>query len=53
MDVPLAKLRRELRDINGAISEFERLHAASSSPKPEPVGKAKSGFLFQMIRKKE
>jgi len=44
MDVLLAKLKRELKNINVTIFYFERLEAASSSPKPKPVAKARPGI---------
>jgi hypothetical protein len=48
----IRKLKQEWKDINATIADFERLEAAASSPKPKPMGNAKSGILFQMIRKK-
>jgi hypothetical protein len=51
MDPLLAKLKRQLKDIDATISELERLEAALASPKSKPVAKARPGILFQMIRK--
>ena len=48
----IRKLKRELKDINATIADFERLEAAAPSPKPMPMGNVKSGILFKMIRKK-
>jgi hypothetical protein len=35
-----------LKGVNAAIADFERLEAASSSPKLRPMGNVKSGILF-------
>jgi hypothetical protein len=47
----IRKLKQELKNLDETIADFERLEAASSSPKPKPMGKAHSDNLFQMIRK--
>jgi len=52
MKLEIRKLKRELKGINATIVDIERLEAASSSPKPKPMGIVKSGVLFQMVRKK-
>jgi hypothetical protein len=52
MDALLAKLKQEWKDINATIADFERLEAASSSPRPKPVEKAEPGILLRMVRKK-
>ena len=48
----IRKLKQELTDVNATIADFERLEAASLLPKLKPLGKARSGTLFQMVRKK-
>ena len=45
-------LKQELKRVNAAIADFERLEAASLLPKRKPMGNVKSGILHQMIRKK-
>jgi hypothetical protein len=48
----IAKLKREQKAVDAAISDLECLETALSPQKRTPRGKTKSGTLIQMKRKR-
>jgi hypothetical protein len=54
-DNEIKKLKRERKDLDRTMADFERLEAAMLPPKPKPPAKVTagtSGTLIQMRRKR-